>query len=138
VQESWSFSRYEILPDKIIVYLWANPGDTQFDFKFKPRYGINERTASPVVYDYYNDEARATLAPKLLTRFRVDFSAQSARTDVRFEVSVFVVKSAILRRVANHALHVAFRFAERNGFDEFVNFKRQSIAPLRTRPGPAL
>lgn len=63
VRESWSFSRYEILPDKIIVYLWANPGGTRFDFKFKPRYGISAQTAPSVVYDYYNDEARATIAP---------------------------------------------------------------------------
>ncbi|HEX8637977.1 MAG TPA: hypothetical protein VF692_07945, partial [Pyrinomonadaceae bacterium] len=63
VRESWSFRRYEILPDKIIVYLWANPGGTRFDFKFKPSYGISAQTAPSVVYDYYNDEARATIAP---------------------------------------------------------------------------
>ena len=63
MRESWSFSRYEILPDKIIVYLWANPGGTRFDFKFKPRYGISAQTALSVVYNYYNDKARAIIEP---------------------------------------------------------------------------
>ena len=61
--DNWSFSRYDILPDKIIIYMWAYGGGTKFDFKFKPRYGINANTAPSVVYDYYNEEAKATLAP---------------------------------------------------------------------------
>ncbi len=30
-------SRYDVLPDKIIVYLWADQNTKNFDFKFKPR-----------------------------------------------------------------------------------------------------
>ncbi len=63
LRDNWSISRYEILPDKIIVYLWAVPGGTKFDFKFRPRYAINANAAPSVVYDYYNEEAKATLAP---------------------------------------------------------------------------
>ena len=62
-EENWNFSRYDVLPDKIIVYLWAQAGGTKFDFKFKPRYGINAQTAPSIVYDYYNSEAQATVAP---------------------------------------------------------------------------
>ncbi len=62
-QENRSFSRYDVLPDKIIVYMWANPGGTKFNFKFSPRFGINAQTAPSIVYDYYNAEAQATLAP---------------------------------------------------------------------------
>jgi hypothetical protein len=51
------------LPDRIIVYLWAQAGGTGFNFKFKPRYGINAQTAASIVYDYYNAEAQATVAP---------------------------------------------------------------------------
>ncbi len=59
----WSFSRYDVLPDRIIIYMWSKAGGTNFNFKFKPRYGINAQTAPSVLYDYYNEEAKATLAP---------------------------------------------------------------------------
>jgi uncharacterized protein YfaS (alpha-2-macroglobulin family) len=59
-----NISRYDILPDRIIVYFWSSPGrTTAFNFKFKPRYGISAQTAPSMVYDYYNEEAKATLAP---------------------------------------------------------------------------
>ncbi len=58
-----SLSRYDILPDRIIFYMWSKPDGTKFDFKFRPRYGINAQTPASVVYDYYNDEAKATVAP---------------------------------------------------------------------------
>ncbi len=57
------FSSYDILPDKIVVYLWASSAPTEFNFKFRLRYGINAQTAPSVVYDYYNSEARTTIAP---------------------------------------------------------------------------
>ncbi len=63
IESDWSVSRYEILPDRIIVYMWAKAGGTKFDFKFRPRYGINAQTPASTVYDYYNPEAHATVAP---------------------------------------------------------------------------
>ncbi len=62
-----SISRYEILPDRIVVYLWAKDGGTKFNFKFKPRYGIEAQTPASTVYDYYNEEAKATVAPLKFT-----------------------------------------------------------------------
>ncbi|MCD9189508.1 MAG: MG2 domain-containing protein [Pyrinomonadaceae bacterium] len=59
----WSLSRYDVLPDRIIIYMWSKAGGTNVTFKFKPRYGINAQTPSSFVYDYYNEEAKATLAP---------------------------------------------------------------------------
>jgi hypothetical protein len=64
----WSISQYDILPDRVIVYLWLRAGGTKFDFKFRPRFGLNAQTAASIVYDYYNPEARAIVAP---TRFVV-------------------------------------------------------------------
>ncbi len=61
--ENWNFSRYDVLPDRIVVYLWVQAGGTKFSFNFKPRYGINAQTAPSTVYDYYNPEAQATVAP---------------------------------------------------------------------------
>ncbi len=59
----WSISRYDILPDRIVLYMWSKAGGTKFNFKFRPRYGINAQTPASVVYDYYNPEAQATVAP---------------------------------------------------------------------------
>ncbi len=67
-KEGWSLSRYDVLPDKLIVYLWPRMGGTRFDFKFRLRYGLSAQTAPSVIYDYYNPEARAVIAP---TKFNV-------------------------------------------------------------------
>lgn len=63
IEANWNISRYEILPDRIVIYMWAQAGGTKFNFKFKPRYAINAQTPASVVYDYYNPEAQATVAP---------------------------------------------------------------------------
>jgi len=62
-EADWSLSRYDVLPDRIVVYMWSKAGGSKFNFSFKPRYGINAQTPASVVYDYYNEEAKATLAP---------------------------------------------------------------------------
>jgi uncharacterized protein YfaS (alpha-2-macroglobulin family) len=62
-ENDWSLSRYEVLPDRIVVYMWAKAGGTKFNFSFKPRYGINAQAPASIVYDYYNEEAKATVAP---------------------------------------------------------------------------
>ncbi|MDX6385796.1 MAG: hypothetical protein QOK48_3369 [Blastocatellia bacterium] len=59
----WSISQYDILPDRVVVYLWPRAGGTKFDFKFRPRFGLRAQTAASLVYDYYNPEARAIVAP---------------------------------------------------------------------------
>ncbi len=63
MRNDWSLSRYDILPDRIIFYMWSKAGGTHINFKFKPRYGINAQTPASVVYDYYNPEAQALVAP---------------------------------------------------------------------------
>jgi hypothetical protein len=59
-------SSYDVLPDRLVVYLWPRSSTTRFQFKFRPRYGLNALTAPSQLYDYYNPEARAVVAP---TRF---------------------------------------------------------------------
>jgi CD109 antigen len=69
VEESgWTLSRYDVLPDRLVVYLWPHAGATRFRFKFRPRYGLNALTAPSQLYDYYNPEARTVVPP---TRFVV-------------------------------------------------------------------
>jgi hypothetical protein len=59
----WSITRYDVLPDRVRLYLWSRPGGTKLTFKFRPRYGIDALTPASVVYDYYNPEAQALVAP---------------------------------------------------------------------------
>ena len=52
-----------MLPDRIIFYLWTRVGGTQFNFTFRPRYGIDAKTPPSIVYDYYNPDAQAVQEP---------------------------------------------------------------------------
>jgi len=63
---NWELNQYDVLPDRIVAYLWPRAGGTRFSFKFKLRYGIRAQSAPSLLYDYYNPEARAVIAP---TRF---------------------------------------------------------------------
>jgi hypothetical protein len=60
----WAISQYDVLPDRVMVYLWPRAGGVKFDFHFRPRFGLNAKTAPSLVYDYYNPEARAIVVPK--------------------------------------------------------------------------
>jgi hypothetical protein len=60
----WDLSRYDILPDRVIVYLWPRAGGTAFEFKFRPRYGIQAKTPASRLYDYYNPDAYSILLPQ--------------------------------------------------------------------------
>jgi hypothetical protein len=59
----WGISQYDILPDRVVLYLWPRAGGTKFDFKFRTRFGLNAQSAASIVYDYYNPEARAIVSP---------------------------------------------------------------------------
>jgi hypothetical protein len=59
----WAINQYDVLPDRLVVYLWPEGGGTKFDFKFRPRFGLNAKSAASVLYDYYNPEARAVVPP---------------------------------------------------------------------------
>ena len=67
-ESGWELSGYDVLPDRLVVYLWPRGGGTRFQFKFRPRYGLNALTAPSQLYDYYNPEARTVVPP---TRFVV-------------------------------------------------------------------
>jgi hypothetical protein len=58
-----SVSQYDILPDRVVVYLWPRARAIDFDFKFRPRFALNAKAAPASVYDYYNPDARAVVAP---------------------------------------------------------------------------
>jgi hypothetical protein len=59
----WAINQYDILPDRVVVYLWPHTSGVAFDFKLRPRFAMTAKTAPSVVYDYYNPEARAVVEP---------------------------------------------------------------------------
>lgn len=62
-ETDWSLQRYDVLPDRVVVYLWPRARGVKFQFKLKLRYGLEAQTASSVLYDYYNPEARVVVRP---------------------------------------------------------------------------
>jgi hypothetical protein len=66
-ESGWDINQYDVLPDKLIVYLWPRAGGTKFSFTFKPRFRVRALSAPSILYDYYNPEAHATVAPTQFT-----------------------------------------------------------------------
>ena len=66
-ETGWSLSRYDVLPDRVVVYLWPSRSSTRFQFKFRTRFGLSAQTAPSVLYDYYNPGARTVIAPTKFT-----------------------------------------------------------------------
>ncbi len=66
-ETGWDLSYFDVLPDRLVVYLWPRAGGTTFSFAFRLRYGIRARTAPSALYDYYNPEARVALPPVRFT-----------------------------------------------------------------------
>jgi hypothetical protein len=62
-KSGWSVSQYDILPDRLLLYLWPRAGGVKVTFSLKPRYGLKARTAPSKLYDYYNPDAQVSLPP---------------------------------------------------------------------------
>jgi len=60
---NWSLDHYDVLPDRVIVYLWPRAGGTDFTFKFRLRFPIDAETAPSDLYDYYNPDSSVVLKP---------------------------------------------------------------------------
>ncbi len=59
----WTVCKYDVLPDRVVVYLWPRAGGVTFSFRFTTRYGIEAMAAPSSVYDYYNPESSVVLQP---------------------------------------------------------------------------
>ena len=63
--DSWTISRYELQPDRIVFYLWSTAAEGEkFRFRFTPRYSIRAKAAPAELTDYYNPDLNAVLAPQ--------------------------------------------------------------------------
>jgi hypothetical protein len=69
----WSLHQYDILPDRVVVYLWPAAGGVNFDFKFRPRFALKAKSAPSTIYDYYNPESNFVIVP---TTFEVHAEGQ--------------------------------------------------------------
>jgi hypothetical protein len=58
-----SGQQYEVRPDRVVFYVWPSAAGTKLSFSFKTRYRMNANTSPSILYDYYNPEANATVAP---------------------------------------------------------------------------
>jgi A-macroglobulin TED domain/Alpha-2-macroglobulin family/Carboxypeptidase regulatory-like domain/MG2 domain/A-macroglobulin receptor binding domain/Alpha-2-macroglobulin bait region domain/Macroglobulin domain MG3 len=58
---------YEIQPDKVVFYLWPRAGGVSFQFKFRMRYRMEAMSGPSLLYDYYNPESNAAVAPVRFT-----------------------------------------------------------------------
>jgi uncharacterized protein YfaS (alpha-2-macroglobulin family) len=56
-------SSYEVLPDRVVFYVWPQAGGGKFEFSFRVRYGMQSWNAPSSLYDYYNPEAAAVVRP---------------------------------------------------------------------------
>jgi uncharacterized protein YfaS (alpha-2-macroglobulin family) len=63
----WGIDQFDVLPDRVVVYLWPRAGGTTFSFSFTTRFGFDAETTPSVLYDYYNPDARAVVMPTRLT-----------------------------------------------------------------------
>ena len=65
--KDWTITQYNVLPDRVVVYLWPRAGGVSFNFKFRPRFGLHAKTAASTLYDYYNPEAAVVVPPSVFT-----------------------------------------------------------------------
>lgn len=56
-RSDWSLFRYDVLPDRVVLYLWPKAGGTNLSFSLRPRYGMRAHTGPSLLYDYYNPNA---------------------------------------------------------------------------------
>jgi len=63
--DNWTISRYELEPDRIVFYLWSGTAaGEKFSFRFTPRFAIRAKAAPAKLFDYYNPDLNAVLAPQ--------------------------------------------------------------------------
>jgi hypothetical protein len=65
--KDWDINQYDVLPDRLVVYLWPRAGGVSFNFKFRPRFGLRAKTAASTLSDYYNPEATVVAPPSVFT-----------------------------------------------------------------------
>ncbi len=60
----YQLNHYDVLPDRVLFYLWPRAGGLDLKFKFTLRYAVDALTAPSLVYDNYNPDSRLALVPQ--------------------------------------------------------------------------
>jgi len=60
-----TIEQYDVLPDRVVVYLWPRQNWVSFSFTFRPRFGMTAKNAASTLYDYYNPEAAVVVPPSV-------------------------------------------------------------------------
>lgn len=55
--------RYELRPDRVVLYLWPTAGRANLAFTFRPRFALEAVSAPSRLFDYYNPEEEVLLHP---------------------------------------------------------------------------
>src|SRR5581483_4568528 len=66
-ESNWSLWRYDVLPDRVVFYVWPRAAATTINFAVKPRFPVHAKLAASTLYDYYNPEARVLVEPQVVT-----------------------------------------------------------------------
>jgi hypothetical protein len=64
---SLGVERYDVLPDRLLLYLWPKAGGESFTFSLRARIPMLAKSAASRLYDYYNPEAMAEVVPSAFT-----------------------------------------------------------------------
>jgi hypothetical protein len=57
--------RYDVLPDRVVLYLWPDQKGSSLRFSFHARFAMQAKSAPSLLYDYYNPDAMTEAAPVL-------------------------------------------------------------------------
>lgn len=63
----WDLSSFDVLPDRIVAYVWPRAGGTKFSMSFTTRMAVDAQAAPHTLFDYYNPDASVTIAPDRFT-----------------------------------------------------------------------
>ncbi|HZS45423.1 MAG TPA: alpha-2-macroglobulin family protein [Blastocatellia bacterium] len=61
--KNYTVSKYSVTPDHVIFYVWPNKAAQSLSFTVRPRLAMTAKTASTIIYDYYNPDAYRVAAP---------------------------------------------------------------------------
>jgi hypothetical protein len=62
-ENGWELSSFDVLPDRVVTYLWPRAGGTKFSLSFITRMAEDAQSAPHTLFDYYNPDASVTVAP---------------------------------------------------------------------------
>jgi hypothetical protein len=62
-ENGWELSSFDVLPDRVVTYLWPRAGGTKFSLSFITRMAVDAQSAPHTLFDYYNPDASVTVAP---------------------------------------------------------------------------